>query len=110
MNSLQLDSRTPQLAECDSAVAGIIDYAVYSRGKLKIGTLGNLFVLDEFRGKGIGSELSEYVLNKIKRMECDFVNSGVRANNKEAQKFWEKRGFKIDFDSMANCSMRKELK
>ncbi len=78
------------LAEFDSTAAGIIDYAVYSRGKLKIGTLGNLFVLDEFRGKGIGSKLSEYALNKIERMECDFVNSGVRANNKEAQKFWEK--------------------
>ncbi len=97
------------IAEYDSKAVGIIDYISYKKGKLKIGSLGNAFVLKEYRGKGIGSKLADYVVNKLKKQKCKFIRSAVRVNNKKAQKFWKKRGFKIDFDSIVDYAIRKDL-
>src|SRR5271170_1222318 len=85
---LENKSNNVVIAEYDSKIVGIIDYIAYKKGKLRIGSLGNAFVLDEYRGKGIGSKLADYAVNKLKRYRCKFIRSGVRVNNKRAQKFW----------------------
>lgn len=41
------------IAVYESKIAGIIDYSTYNRGKLKIGSLGNVFVVDDYRRKGL---------------------------------------------------------
>lgn len=97
------------LAECDSGVVGVIDYIAYRKGALRIGSIGNVFVLEGYRGRGIGSELIEYATDKLKGQKCRYIVSGVRVNNIEAQKFWKKSGFDIDVESIANYSMRKKL-
>lgn len=97
------------IAQHNSSTIGIIDYISYRKGKLKIGSLGNIFVQAEYRGKGIGSKLAQYALDQLKNQECKYIISGVRVKNERAQKFWENRGFKVDLESVVNYSMRKDL-
>lgn len=53
--------------------------------------------------------LVEHVMDQFRSQKCELVTSGVRIKNREAQKFWKKRGFEIDPESEANCSIKKEL-
>lgn len=98
------------LAELESQIVGIIDYITYKKGMLRVGSLGNVFVLEDYRGKGIGSKLIEYAMDKLRNKKCNYIISGVRVNNSDAQNFWKKRGFTIDEESIVNYSMRKELR
>lgn len=97
------------VAIVDSKIVGVIDYIAYSKGTLKIGSIGNIFVLEEYRKTGVGTGLASFAMEKLAREKCEYIVSGVRTENREAQKFWEKRGFKIDRLSNVNYSMRKEL-
>ena len=106
---LEYKSNIVVLAEYDSNVVGVIDYMAYRKGSLRIGTLGNLFVLSEYRGKGIGSALADHVMGQLQSRCCQHILSGVRVNNDNAQKFWVKRGFKIDVESVTNYSMHMDL-
>lgn len=56
-----------------------------------------LFVDDEFRGKGVGSILMEVLEKYFKEMGCDVVLVGVFAPNTETHSFYEKKGY-IDRD------------
>jgi GNAT superfamily N-acetyltransferase len=46
-------------------MAGIIDYIAYTKGKPKIGSPANVFVLDEYRRKGIGTVLVRYAIRDL---------------------------------------------
>jgi N-acetylglutamate synthase-like GNAT family acetyltransferase len=97
------------VAEDKSDVVGFMSYSIYRKGKITVGILSDTFVVDSYRGKGIGNNLFNYVMNEFKKRDCKFIKSGVRVKNKKAQKFWQKRGFKINFSSIVDYGMRKEL-
>ncbi len=108
-NILKDKSSIIAIAESDSMAVGVIEYVAYKRGMLTIGTLGNLFVLEEYRGNGIGSQLVGHVVEKLKEKGCSTIRSGVRVRNKKAQRFWRGKGFKIDLTSITDYSMAKDL-
>jgi len=68
--------------------------------------LDNMFVLKEFRGKGIGTKLISSFLDWCKHSKYDRVCVSASAQNTNAIKFYRKFGFKdyvttleLDFNS-----------
>lgn len=53
------------------------------------------FVLPEYRGRGIGTALFDYVLDQIVPFEPHVLTSDTRLDQPDAMRFLEKRGFKI---------------
>jgi ribosomal protein S18 acetylase RimI-like enzyme len=97
------------VAECNSRVVGFISYAVWKQGKMKEGAIGDMFIIDAYRRRGVGKCLVRYVLNEMKKQKCKFVKSGVRPKNRNSQKFWRKQGFKIDYQYQPSYSIKKEV-
>jgi len=96
------------IAEENGKLIGFVNYSIDNRGNLKIGVLQDIFIEGDYRGKRIGKKLADYVINIMKKQKCKFVKSAVRVKNKNAQKFWQSLGFKINFKPR-EYSMRKAL-
>ncbi|MEM2102130.1 MAG: GNAT family N-acetyltransferase [Candidatus Bathyarchaeia archaeon] len=60
-----------------------------------IGTINDVYVLPEFRGKGIGKKLVVRCLNRLKTEGVKAVRLMVLTENEVAVKLYEKLGFKI---------------
>jgi ribosomal protein S18 acetylase RimI-like enzyme len=82
------------LAQIDKEILGMIIWSVYQSGKIKWGVIQDLIVNKNFRNSGIGSELFNYVYDRIKNKGCKKIKSFVRFNNTISLKFWKKKGFK----------------
>ena len=67
--------------------------------------IDDLCVDEKFRGHHIGTELYQYVLNYAKKIACYNVTLNVWADNKNAVKFYESIGLKIQ-----KIGMKKILK
>jgi ribosomal protein S18 acetylase RimI-like enzyme len=96
------------LAEDGPIVVGLISYTIWKQGSKKASAIGDIFIIDAYRRKGIGKRLIRYVLKELKRQKCRFVQSGVRPKNKIGIDFWQKQGFKINYQP--GYSMGKRLR
>jgi diamine N-acetyltransferase len=59
-----------------------------------IGTLVTNFVLEEFRGQGIGTAFHEKRIEWLKTNNVKHIEMSVDVNNKNALDMWKKKGFK----------------
>jgi len=55
--------------------------------------LDDVFVLEQCRGQGIGSELMREALNDARRSGCVRVELGTRRDNIRARRLYERLGF-----------------
>ena len=60
-----------------------------------VGAIDDVYVLPEFRGKGIGKRLVVESLKKMKGKDMDAVRLTVLTENKTAIKLYEQLGFRI---------------
>jgi len=60
-----------------------------------VGTINDVYVLPEFRGRGIGKRMVAECLEKFKARGVKNVRLSVLAENKAAIKLYEKLNFKI---------------
>ena len=81
------------LAEVDGKVVGSIAFNFGKIGKERIGVIHTIIVLEKFRGRGIGNEMVNKVINYFREKKCRRVKSFVHIGNKESYKFWKKQGF-----------------
>lgn len=66
--------------------------AWYSMEPFTQGTGEELYVIEQYRGKGVGSMLIEKFLNFLKDRSCEYISVSVFAFNKDAVKLYEKYG------------------
>ncbi len=67
-------------------------------------------LLDEYQGKGYGSQLMETLLNKLKEMEIPGVMLIVDKDNEGAQRFYKRAGFQNSACIFGGVIMTKSLK
>lgn len=69
-------------------VIGYLSYSImYEKAEIN-----NIYVLNEYRGQGIGSKLLDYLVKKCKI--CENITLEVRKNNINAIHLYKKYGFK----------------
>lgn len=66
--------------------------------------MDDLYVRDEYRGQGIGSNLVDAVITYAKEEKCNKLRWQVGKWNKGAIKFYEKLGVEVNKDEM-NCDL-----
>ena len=76
-------------------VVAFVDWSVGMIRGVKRGTLHNINVTKDARGKGYGTILVDYLFSYFKKRGCKEVYSFVRGKNVGAQKFWRKKGFDL---------------
>jgi len=65
-------------------------------GFVKKGHVVSVAVIDEYRGKGFGSELVNESLKGVKMRQCGEMYLEVRCSNNDAVRLYEKLGFSIN--------------
>ncbi len=71
---------------------GVIQSMINERGH---GVIMNLAVVPEWRGRGIGTQLLQQAVGRLKKFGCKQVKLEVTARNHTAFKLYEKFGFTI---------------
>jgi ribosomal protein S18 acetylase RimI-like enzyme len=61
-------------------------------------TWENLYVLPEYRGKGVASKLIDKMVEQLKQKGATYVFFAVNSNNKEELEYFVRRGFEKGFD------------
>jgi len=61
--------------------------------KIKLGYIPDLFVVDEFRGRGIGIRLLQIIEKYLIDLECDYIGISVAAKNFRAYHVYKKQGY-----------------
>ncbi len=79
------------IGEIDGKVGGFIFCSLMQN---TWAMLENLVVAPWARGKGLGAAFLKELLRQLNERGIDYIGSWVRAENKEALKFLEKRGFR----------------
>ena len=64
-------------------------------GFVKKGHVVSVAVIDEFRGKGLGSALVDEAIKGVKTIRCSDQYLEVRCSNNDAVRLYEKLGFSI---------------
>ncbi|MEM2146283.1 MAG: GNAT family N-acetyltransferase [Candidatus Jordarchaeaceae archaeon] len=88
------------IAEWDDEIIGFT-FATISRmfpldvTEHAVGTINDVYVLPEFRGRGVGKRMVAECLEKFKARGVKNVRLSVLAENKAAIKLYEKLNFKI---------------
>lgn len=54
----------------------------------------NVFILEEYRSKGVGKLMLDWGLDYAQKIGCDASELNVYIKNEKGQKFWENRGYK----------------
>ncbi len=83
------------VAEEDKQIAGFIWAHFIQYGFFKYGTIDELFVKKEFRGRGIGSALLKKAIKKLQNFKVKIILVGTEKENKEAIKLYKKVGFEL---------------
>ena len=95
------------VARVEAGVVGFVSATYSSDFPLKVsqpfGRLNNLYVLPEYRRKGIGTRLVNECLKKMKDSSVKTIRLNVVKDNQPAINLYEKLGFKIH-----NYGMSKE--
>ena len=83
------------VAEENKQLIGFVSFSVrlVVRYAKPIAELDELFVLPEYRGKGIGKSLMNKILDKAKELNCYRLFIETHYNHKAAHKLYEKLSF-----------------
>lgn len=86
-------------ARSDERIVGFL-YASVSQGfpldvTKEVGRLNDLYVLSEYRRKGIGETLLMNCIERMKELNVEAIRTRVLAKNKPAIGLYEKLGFRI---------------
>jgi ribosomal protein S18 acetylase RimI-like enzyme len=60
----------------------------------KKGYISNLYILEQYRKKGIGKKLIERSLDWLKKNNTEYVSLEIHIDNEDAKKIYKKFGFK----------------
>ena len=86
------------VAKSRSRVVGFVHATIFRDHPFKVsklvGGIDDVYVLPEFRGRGIGKKLAVECLNKMKGAGAKVVRLQVLTENKVAIRLYEKLGFK----------------
>lgn len=85
------------VAEEDEKILGFITGEILAKKEwytVQLGTINNLYVLDEYRHKGIGKQLMQTMMDSFKEKEIKTFELYAFSNNVDAIKFYEDIGFK----------------
>ena len=85
------------VAEENEKIVGFITGEILSKKEwytVQLGTINNLYVLEEYRHKGIGKQLMQTMMNSFKEKGIETFELYAFSNNVDALKFYEKLGFK----------------
>ena len=75
-------------------LCGGVSIGRFSREKAKYAELHNMFVLDEFRSKGIGTKLAKDFISWCKKKKIKYIAVTASAKNNLGINFYRKLGFK----------------
>jgi (aminoalkyl)phosphonate N-acetyltransferase len=85
------------VCEIDQKIIGFISISVnfYRFGfKIKfIGSIGDFFIYEKYRGRGIGSKLKKIAFRWFKKWNCSSVSLKVHPKNISTQMIYENWGF-----------------
>lgn len=99
------ENRPIYVAEEDGKILGYA-FCVYQENQSNVLTdiktlyIDDLCVLEELRGKHIGTQLYNYVLDVARKNGCYNVTLNVWEGNDNAKKFYEKCGFQVQKTGM----------
>ena len=95
-NFIERDNNIAYVYEEDNKIIGYIDGQIVSDGteKHKGCKISALYVLEEYRGKGIATKLIEQFIKSAKDNKCYDIEIGVMYENKVAKQLYKKFGFK----------------
>lgn len=79
------------MAEASEKVVGYVACLV-SDG---MGHLDSIAVEDDFRGKGIGKKLYNFIVNYFQKKKVEIIELEVRPENKKVIEWYQRLGFKI---------------
>jgi len=65
-------------------------------GTLKTGIVTHIFIAPEFRSQDLGSQMLKRLQDWFQQKEAHSIELQVVADNKEAMRFWEKAGYKLE--------------
>lgn len=85
------------VAEEDEKIVGFITGEILPKKEwytVQLGTINNLYVLEDYRHKGIGKQLMQTMINSFKEKGIETFELYAFSNNVDALKFYEKLGFK----------------
>ena len=83
------------VAEENKQIVGFIWAHFIQYGFFKYGTIDELFVKKEFRGKGVGSALLKKAIKKLQNFKAKIILVGTEKENKEAIKLYKDVGFEL---------------
>lgn len=81
----------------DNKIVGFITGEIFKKKawyNVQLGEINNIFVLEEYRQKGIGKKLVKTMMDTFKQEGITNIDLYTFGNNIDAIKFYEKIGFK----------------
>lgn len=83
------------LVESNTDVAGYLTVSLIKDVNQKMGYVDDIFVLKEFRKKGLGSLLIKEFISILKKKKFKKIRLGAYIDNKKALELYKKLGFKL---------------
>jgi ribosomal protein S18 acetylase RimI-like enzyme len=82
-------------AVVDDEPCGMLSLAIVptTQGAGCFAYLDDVFVLEQYRGQGIGTKLMREALNHARKSDCVRVELGTRRDNVHARRLYERLGF-----------------
>jgi len=91
------------IAENQKNIAGYI-LVIYSPGVTKSGWVGEIFITESSRRKGIGSKLMNMATNWLKQKRAQAIKLTAYKTNKAALSFYKKQSFKKEPAKLINLT------
>ena len=91
-----LNQQYSYVAEENEQIVGFITAEVLKKKvwyNVQLGSINNIFVLEEYRGKGIGKALMKTMMNTLQDVGITNIQLEAYSKNSKAIKFYEKLGF-----------------
>ena len=101
------------LVEVDGKPVGQIELQVKPFENKEVGYVNLFYLISEYRGKGYGVKLIEYVENFFRKYHLDEYQLRVSKTNSRAISFYQKHGFELlrieEEDTIPRYRMQKSL-
>ena len=84
------------VAEDDEKIVGFITGEIFKKKawyNVQLGSINNIFVLEEYRNKGIGKALMQTMIDALKEVGITNIQLDTYNKNSKAIKFYERLGF-----------------
>lgn len=85
------------LAEDNQKIVGFITGEIFKKKAwytVQLGSINNLYVIEEYRNNGIGKKLMQIMIDSLKEKGITNIELNTFSGNVDAIKFYEKLGFK----------------